>query len=644
MILRLEMEVIGADDDYAASSSPPFLPSYYQPMNAEAKLLEEQRLYATRPTRYTGPDSTWMTWTEKERLVSHSVDEERTQDLGLHLTLAHSLKRKTDAAANLRKRKRKGKERARSGTPDGDAADEDVRFPGWWTAWPMPPDQVPRLSHTFTDGDGSPNNTHQWPSSELERSLLATITRLARERWKSREWEGDTERGVQQAPDADQKTMIYPQKSDYDPSEDPKSSRATPSTPPQTAASESTASLDSEDSPTQPGMLSQVFLMDDDEIEAETKLNLYEGDLESESGNEGPPTPIADDDVAQQLLLPSTRHILAKLDDLLGGLHTARAVYAGAHLGSRSRGTQQIDDSDSDRTSRQRSRSKRARSVLSRSSAASRSPQAPENVRNNLGLRDWSDVVGMASLTGWDPAVVERASERCAKIFGENMLFRTFPHQSEVQEGGAEYVEHYAIEPEAAGGEEQEFSEHPSLVRISIPCKACKYARRACYPLTPGKGVCQNCTVEEQECSGINSEVAANRCCPFRGCERRTIPFDKLWRLQRHISALHEGEEPVLPSSPSLSSGSEAWVRGRNGIFCPKPDCRRHLKGFTEGGKLYRHIRAMHPEIDVETVKKLEIQRRGETRGKWTGELRRELGIRSRSKSSARLRSSPPRS
>jgi hypothetical protein len=642
----MNMEQFGYDDDYALASSPPFWPSY-QPVTTDARLLEEERLYATRPTRYTGPDSTWKTWTERERLVSHAVDEERSQDLGLHLTIAHGLKRKTDAAATTRQRKRKGKERAQSATPDGDAADEDVRLPPWWTAWPMPPDQVPRMSHTFVDGDEPTDDSHRWPSSELERSLLATITRIARERWRAREWEGDADKGSEQAPHAlDQRAMVTAQKSELDPSEDPNFSQAIPSTPLQTARSESVASSNSEDSPTQPGILSQVYLMDDDEMEAETKSGIDDGDLESDVGDERPPTPLADDDIARQHLLPSTRHILAKLDGLLGGLHTARAAYAGAHLGRWRGSGQRTDDSDSDRTSKQRSRSKRARSVLSRGSATSRSPAAPENVRDKLGLRDWSDVIGMAALTGWNPIVVERASERCAQIFGENMMFRTFPHQNEPQKMTADYAEHYATEPENVDDEAQDDSgEHQSLVRVSIPCKACKHARRPCYPSVPGKGPCQECTAAKQECSEITSKVAANRCCPFRSCERHSIPFQKTWHLQRHITALHEEDEHAsLSSPPPQSSGNETRVGDRQGIYCPKTDCRRHVKEFSEGSKLYRHIRAMHPEIDVEAVKKLEIQRRGETRGRWTGELRRELGRRSRSRSRVARRSSLPSS
>ena len=43
-----------------------------------------------------------------------------------------------------------------------------------------------------------------------------------------------------------------------------------------------------------------------------------------------------------------------------------------------------------------------------------------------VGLRDWSEVIGMASLTGWGDGVVERAAKRCAALFGEGMAFRTF--------------------------------------------------------------------------------------------------------------------------------------------------------------------------------------------------------------------------
>ncbi|KAI9783588.1 MAG: hypothetical protein M1816_001339 [Peltula sp. TS41687] len=54
-------------------------------------------------------------------------------------------------------------------------------------------------------------------------------------------------------------------------------------------------------------------------------------------------------------------------------------------------------------------------------------PDAPSNnpQHNHLGLRDWSDVLGIASMTGWDEAVISRAAERCSVLFNEKIQSRT---------------------------------------------------------------------------------------------------------------------------------------------------------------------------------------------------------------------------
>ncbi|KAF2834309.1 hypothetical protein M501DRAFT_1020894 [Patellaria atrata CBS 101060] len=43
-----------------------------------------------------------------------------------------------------------------------------------------------------------------------------------------------------------------------------------------------------------------------------------------------------------------------------------------------------------------------------------------------LNPRDWSEVVGMAAMRGWNAKVVQRAAKRCCLLFGERMSFRTF--------------------------------------------------------------------------------------------------------------------------------------------------------------------------------------------------------------------------
>jgi hypothetical protein len=43
-----------------------------------------------------------------------------------------------------------------------------------------------------------------------------------------------------------------------------------------------------------------------------------------------------------------------------------------------------------------------------------------------VGLLDWSEVLGIASMTGWNSQAVARTAQRCAALFGESMTFRAF--------------------------------------------------------------------------------------------------------------------------------------------------------------------------------------------------------------------------
>ncbi len=43
-----------------------------------------------------------------------------------------------------------------------------------------------------------------------------------------------------------------------------------------------------------------------------------------------------------------------------------------------------------------------------------------------VGKMDWSELLGIASMTGWDERAVARAAQRCASLFDEGMAFRAF--------------------------------------------------------------------------------------------------------------------------------------------------------------------------------------------------------------------------
>lgn len=218
-------------------------------------------------------------------------------------------------------------------------------------------------------------------------------------------------------------------------------------------------------------MMSERSLSTDDKSELTNQASKLE-----DSGTLKPVL-MADDERARDILQPTVHHILAKLDHLLMGLHQARQAYlpgaydsasetqtdadglSGAESGkrkfrsglskSRSRASKSKRSRDAGTRSTRRSKN-RSNSVASQHSdfeeaqslssppkplsrkprrRKSRSPRSRARLlrksQAHLGLRDWGDVLSIASMTGWDASPISRAAGRCAALFGEGITFRT---------------------------------------------------------------------------------------------------------------------------------------------------------------------------------------------------------------------------
>jgi hypothetical protein len=138
--------------------------------------LAGQESYYTRPNRYYGPASTWRSWTKDDRDVVESLELDRAQNLSIHLYNAYALRSQAHRLQEVSSRKR------RRGTSETDG-DEDEIFgvPKVWTAWPMPPNEVPRdLLHKATFDPR--------PSKNLEECLISTTMKAATESLNAREW------------------------------------------------------------------------------------------------------------------------------------------------------------------------------------------------------------------------------------------------------------------------------------------------------------------------------------------------------------------------------------------------------------------------------------------------------------------------
>ena len=611
-------------------------------------LFAQEPTYLTRPNRWYGADSTWLSWTEEDRLVAKSLDRVRSQDLSLHLYNAHVLNSDAKQSRDARRRRIKGKMLVSSEEDPVESEAEKLVPPSGWTAWPLPAHQIPRESLI---PDTKPTVVYRMqddprPSADLEECLIATTTRFARERWNTRAW-----------------MPVFPQKRQWgikveegeEIEQDVNMGELSPEASSEddniveTVTSGSDSASDNGGDQVYTSQAYGLALDDEDEKSAMGQQGRHVDSLGDQQ-----PVPVADDELARELLLPSTRHMLSKLDDLLMGLHRARQSYASTSYRRRQARTSGRDESvasDSESeislaSSSNRKRKRTGTASVASSTSAQSEPREFEDTekgrmrRIKLNTRNWSDVIGMAALTGWDAAVVERASQRCASLFDENILFRTF-HEGNAKVRQASYfTEHEALDDEESFEPDTQEDSLTAMVRTSQACNECHALKEKCEAPDDAEGHsdCQRCAKLGLQCSGITVKVYDDigRSCPYQSCERHNIPFSKSWHLQRHLDTVHQNDalrnQPDDP--PTVTANIEQPVHAK--IVCPVLTCPRHKQPFTRGTRLYEHVQKMHPEVDVHEVKRLEVTRRGEKRGRWKGDKRSELGRANRSRSKSK--------
>ncbi|KAG9908887.1 hypothetical protein KCU94_g2931, partial [Aureobasidium melanogenum] len=445
-----------------------------------------------RPNRFRGSDRAWLHHTHADRSLAISLDQLNAHDLSLHLYSAHHLKarlRHQQASSSYKPWSRKSR-----WLPDN----QNIQKPWYpesdWTAWPLPPDIVPNGNETF----GRPNdglesytlrNANQpTPADSLREQLHAVMLARAHEDWKSRN------QHVPESHYATTATNATPIR--YSPvrrgrtrsvSAGPSSVPSSPSVgddlPPLSSLDQSVMEQEEQ---------SHIDSHPDQSIKDEAE-KIEDKDLAR-------PVFSADDDRSHALLDPTVNHVMSKLDRLLLALHQSRQAHSlrtrdgdtsdsSARSNSRSRSTPNrsssktsnkrakkssepqtatrtrhslrtgtasrpssptdlvvFDDSGEDETyepekpkRRSRSPSNRASSTEPETQTTSPSGKKRRNTRKP-GLRDWSEVLGMASLIGLDPAVIERTRQRCRDLFGEDMHLFTMPENDDSSAEEAEPV------------------------------------------------------------------------------------------------------------------------------------------------------------------------------------------------------------
>ncbi|KAL9118570.1 MAG: hypothetical protein Q9187_004881 [Circinaria calcarea] len=448
-------------------SQSSFQDSEELPIEAGEQVSRSPSLEALRPNKFHGPPSTWRSWTAADRAIANSLDQVKAADLSIHLYNAHALKKRQ----KLLKAK---------------ADDENSMLeygiwepPKQWTAWPMTAAEVPRNQ---LSSFGEPTkDEHVWRSLEQQRgsgqdlngALMAVFLKEAKERFLQRESEGE----------------------DLD----------------------SDASLD-----------------DTKSRRSRSKSKHADGDTHRWPSKATKPVILADDEKANSILEPTIRHILVKVDKLLMDLHCARQAYLPTVDESQSETQTDADDETRSQEKaealRKKRKTKRGRSQNSPDSETSANcNQAPSRAssrppmkkrrksisstlrtrsrsrrRRELGLRDWGDILSIASMTGWNQSTIRRTAKRCADLFGEGIEFRT------LREGNDEMRETTYLPtliPEDETAQSDDDFEN-SLSDTSPKPLSARIANGILY-------------------------------CPVTDCSRSKRGFARNWNFQKHLKEMH---------------------------------------------------------------------------------------------------------
>ncbi|KAH0363562.1 hypothetical protein KCU65_g7302, partial [Aureobasidium melanogenum] len=445
-----------------------------------------------RPNRFRGSDRAWLHHTHAERSLAVSLYQLNAHDLSLHLYSAHHLK------ARLRHQQTLSSYKPWSRKSRWLPENHDIQKPWYpesdWTAWPLPPETVPDGNETFgrpNDGLDSytlRNANQPSPADSLREQLHAVILARAHNDWKS------TNQHLPESQHVTTATNATPIR--YSPVRRgrTRSLSAGPSSVPSSpSVGDNLPPLSS---------LDQSVMEQEEQgfVDSHPDQSIKDEGEKVEDKDFARPVFSADDDRSHALLDPTVNHVMSKLDRLLLALHQSRQAHSlrtrdgdtsdsSARSNSRSRSTPNkssskssikqakkssqpqaatrtrqslrtgtasrpsspsdlvvFDDSGEDETyepekSRRRSRSpsNRASSTEPETQTTSPSGKKRRNARKP-GLRDWSEVLGIASLIGWDSAVIERTRHRCRDLFGEDMQLFTMPENGESSADEAEPV------------------------------------------------------------------------------------------------------------------------------------------------------------------------------------------------------------
>ncbi|KAH8883643.1 hypothetical protein GQ53DRAFT_602748, partial [Thozetella sp. PMI_491] len=572
----------------------------------EIRSISSDELKETRPNRWTGAPSTWRHYIQAEHDTYQALEGVRSRDLSIHLYNAFALKKKI-----------------REGESWAEDEDSDRKGKAWtpgvsWTAWPLRADEVPAagLLNATNDGDDiltSRRDEVHSASRNLEEDISATILRLAKEKFLKRDL---ASRAKAEESNPDKMSSGRPEPMDLD---HPKAQMLDDG---ETAAADFAEPIQEE--------------VDDTHSTAE----LLQPDGPVATANEmGIPAPSSNDDLSYKLIRPSARSIIEHLNKTLGILHNARLAGLGNLSDSSEEDSQEEpEEPEEPRVSKKRKGKQKPTTEDDEPEDEKDTSNKTNKRRHKIGkhapwraggdypkgylskelyyarklrrweLRDWRAVMGAASLGGFPPEVIARATQRCADLFGAEMSIHTLPEVPAESTLATRKTATYR----PGIGLDLSHEDSDSDIAVTAPGRRRSRSRSVGgLEKTPAEAARP---LEPVPQSTTKASTTGKHLCPHSECPRASRGFDRLNNLTRHVNTQHGGKwEVAQPSTPTFGpSGDESdhhaqSSRSRSGTparthYCPYPDCKRTVVGFDRRGNLLRHLDLVHGEEHSRTA------------------------------------------
>lgn len=439
----------------------------------DAESVDSEDNEPKRPNRFKGPPQTWKGYNAVDRQVAESLQQLEDADLASHLFNAHALKRRARKPAtellainnwqNKDAWLKQGKELQYT---DASGQSQTELVPSKdWTAWPLPPASLYTLRNGFRRAAVVPEK-NEWiiggigaqdPGEELKEEMLGMFLRIAKDNWNGK----DSHNGSQQS--TKQRAQSRARSWSQDIHSDVKIKNGTVvksgqgeeevnhevgvkrGRKPQIELNVKPTIL-ADDAKAErllrPTIASMLSKLDDVALALQrTRLNHFGragfggGSSQSDFTTDAETTE-RDSRSRSQSRTKSAPH--NKPATRQSSRPCSRASRAPKTVRKPSKSVMEPEDSDSasdygarlgkeDILESEASRSPRLRRKRSRSE----STVDDDDVLNTrdwsrAGLMDWSEVLGIAAVKGWNQRALARTAQRCSALFGESMSFMPF--------------------------------------------------------------------------------------------------------------------------------------------------------------------------------------------------------------------------